>query len=1557
MEELFQAGGQIHIDASAIPKEIVSAAKEAQKTANRNPVKIAISADSAMMTKQIKKDQATLLKELQKAYDEYSFNKLDDNGFAKAIQVYIASGGKINDTFKSITLSYNDLKDTLKDGFIPLDQIELFSDTLARVQKVSEGIDFSGVDFSKLEKLNNALKKVYTDGYLTAEISDEEFVAYVKDFEKQGGIFTADLKEIKETYEGYVDEMSNMQIPELSLLKYADPSTNLKEFFDIIRNYASENGLNKLDNFFLDLEKRIANGDDAAKHMLKTLGLLKGEVADAIKAGNVHYGGLVGDETVAITRRDDGHRYEETLRLKDALEQAAEEGIQVARILDIIKDEQSELFLEIQQAAPGDMLAQTFSPFGEDFDFVNLDALEASEEQIEKFIKDLIRLNELAIGVDFNTTNFMFDKEKGFSFIDLDLNPEKFKNNEEIVEKAKRLLSDIREYYSEVGDTSQLAKLDALEQKFHQIGYATAQAVAKGYADGQDSHSPSKEAKQLVDDFADGIKQGADKNENNAHDAGQQMANDFINGYEDKISELERKLSDTKIELEYYKTQNADMVDTKSYEEQVKRVGELQSEVEYLNQEIRSQQSLLDYSISSDTYFALEDRFIKVTEEAERLENELNTLQSIIDSLKATSPSQTEVLSGTNTDKLEQDLNDIYRLMDKIDSEEIFSEDFVSPYTEKDLQRLVELLREICKLTGNGIDPYDITEGYGSKYFKSSYYDDMMDGAKPETDEGYERLSIIRDEQQVAMMRTFGANDIRDAYFSLIDSIAPTIQAKLEEMFTLDPNALRQHFEDYGGIIQKTIGSDAYYDWDEKLFPTVPASNQTPLSSDETKEAEKIVEVNKELEESYEKVTQAKRKVASKDNTPKLAVKSAEESVPAITEEAVAAEKIADNMSEAASAKESFAKANQKVENSAEESASALSEEANKVQEVTNAVNENTKAQEKNSKAKNKSSKVVTNPSEKGFKPQAGWVKNVVKAEEQAYAEYNDLIGKTAKEYYNSQYQMFSTQEENKIPEFKSQLEKLNDVLKEIDDIAPINLLDSNADAQKNKLKELSAEADKLVDDLSDVQKYDFAKTVDIDVLSGRISDTLNKNSAMPKNIKDALESLREQLKQTNLSKQAVKNLEDQYKSLTSQMKASGKVGISFADKLGKKFKDVGAYFATYVSIYDFINAVKQGYQYVLEIDKQMIELEKVSDMTGQRLSESLEHANAVAKDLGSTISDVISATSDWSRLGYDADAAEELAEVAILYKNVGDGIDIDAANNSLISTLQGFQMEASEAMDIVDAFNEVANRMPIDSAGIGEALQRSAAAFNAANTDLNESIALITATNAVLQNPEKVGRMWTTVSARIRGAKQELVDAGEETDGMVESTSKLRDLVKGATGFDIMVDDNTYKNMKEIIVGIGKEWDKLSDIDQAGLLEALAGKQQSNALAAALSNYEMIEEAFAIAEGSAGSAMKEQEKWEQGLEARTNKLKSSLEELSMTFLDSDFLGGLIDTGRVVIEVITDIIDGLGVIPTLLAGIGAGFSIKSAITGNGRYGKTSPVSMNMPLAMNPIMDT
>ena len=188
---------------------------------------------------------------------------------------------------------------------------------------------------------------------------------------------------------------------------------------------------------------------------------------------------------------------------------------------------------------------------------------------------------------------------------------------------------------------------------------------------------------------------------------------------------------------------------------------------------------------------------------------------------------------------------------------------------------------------------------------------------------------------------------------------------------------------------------------------------------------------------------------------------------------------------------------------------------------------------------------------------------------------------------------------------------------------------------------------------------------------------------------------------------------------------------------------------------------------------------------------------------------------------------------------------------------------------------------------------------------------------------------MWKTVSMRIRGATAELEEAGLETEGMVETTSDLRDLIKGMTGFDIMQDENTFKDIYEIVVGIGKEWKNLSDVEQASLLEKLAGKRQGNALSAALNNISMIEDAYKTAENSAGSALAEQEEYEKGVAYSIDRLEASFQEFANHTLDSNFLKGIIDFGNDTINVIDNVTSKLGTLGTIGTGVGLFAGLKN----------------------------
>ena len=155
--------------------------------------------------------------------------------------------------------------------------------------------------------------------------------------------------------------------------------------------------------------------------------------------------------------------------------------------------------------------------------------------------------------------------------------------------------------------------------------------------------------------------------------------------------------------------------------------------------------------------------------------------------------------------------------------------------------------------------------------------------------------------------------------------------------------------------------------------------------------------------------------------------------------------------------------------------------------------------------------------------------------------------------------------------------------------------------------------------------------------------------------------------------------------------KEAGRGGKRFIDTLNNKaFYNFAQQLGTMFSLYDVINGVKQASSAVIQLNSDIIDLAKVSEATSSQIYADFSSYADIAKEIGGTISDTISATADWSRNGYTIPDSKELARVALLYKNVGDGIDIDAANESLISTLRGFQLEADQAEHIVDVFNEV---------------------------------------------------------------------------------------------------------------------------------------------------------------------------------------------------------------------------------------------------------------------------
>lgn len=215
---------------------------------------------------------------------------------------------------------------------------------------------------------------------------------------------------------------------------------------------------------------------------------------------------------------------------------------------------------------------------------------------------------------------------------------------------------------------------------------------------------------------------------------------------------------------------------------------------------------------------------------------------------------------------------------------------------------------------------------------------------------------------------------------------------------------------------------------------------------------------------------------------------------------------------------------------------------------------------------------------------------------------------------------------------------------------------------------------------------------------------------------------------------------------ITKTKRAAHEAGLdvkTFWDLLRQGYEKFGTWSLVTKTFTAVVRTIKKMISTVVELDTAMTELKKVTNLTADEYTRFGKQAATIAKTIGASMTDVIKSTADFARLGYSVDDAAQLAQAALVYKNVGDGItDVNVATESLISTMKAFGVQAQDSMYIVDMFNEVGNNFAISSSGIGDALVRSASALAAAGNNIQESIGLITAMNSVVQDPDAVGEL-----------------------------------------------------------------------------------------------------------------------------------------------------------------------------------------------------------------------
>ena len=360
---------------------------------------------------------------------------------------------------------------------------------------------------------------------------------------------------------------------------------------------------------------------------------------------------------------------------------------------------------------------------------------------------------------------------------------------------------------------------------------------------------------------------------------------------------------------------------------------------------------------------------------------------------------------------------------------------------------------------------------------------------------------------------------------------------------------------------------------------------------------------------------------------------------------------------------------------------------------------------------------------------------------------------------------------------------------------------------------------------------------------------------------------------------------------------AAGIRGQSVFQSLGGSFREAfSAYSLANMmqdGLYKIVDAGKKAVSTVKEFDDLKTNLAMVTGKDKTYTEDLMQSYNELGQEIGSITSDVAESANTWLRQGRSmADTNQLIKDSMVLSKDAQ--ISSEDAAQVLTSTLNGFKLGADQASRINDILTSIDLKSASDAGGIGTSLQKVASQANNVGMSLEKTAAIIATIKDVTQgSDETIGTSLKSILSRMNNIK-----AGKFVDDNGEA---LNDVEKVLNKIGITMRDNNdqFLDSETIIDSVADKWDTLNKNTQKAVSTALGGTHQANSVIAMLDNYDKVKMLTETAYNSEGTAEKKfQDNYLNSLEAKTNALKASLENLSTSLVSDNMYSGFLDGAK-----------------------------------------------------------
>lgn len=464
-----------------------------------------------------------------------------------------------------------------------------------------------------------------------------------------------------------------------------------------------------------------------------------------------------------------------------------------------------------------------------------------------------------------------------------------------------------------------------------------------------------------------------------------------------------------------------------------------------------------------------------------------------------------------------------------------------------------------------------------------------------------------------------------------------------------------------------------------------------------------------------------------------------------------------------------------------------------------------------------------------------------------------------------------------------------------------------------------------LQDALSDVELPVDIK-VDADSLTDEIRAAVNSITDLEVDLHVNTNAVRDEVDNTvntsgitiPMGQENIPNL-SACQQMLNNINAAGARGQSVFQRLGSSMKEAFSVFTMadmlQDGIYEIIDAGKQGLETVKEFNDLKTDLAMATGEGKTYVNDLMKSYNDLGQELGAITSDVASSADSWLRQGRTMAETNQLIQDSMVLSKDAQ-MDSEQASKVLTATLNGFQMSADQAGHINDVLTSIDLQSASDAGGIGEALSRTASMANNAGVSLEKTAAMIaTIKDVTQQSDETIGTSVKSILSRMNNIK-----VGKFVDD--ETGESLNDVEKvlGKVGISMRDVNGQFQDSEITIDSIAEKWDTFDKNTQKAISTAVAGTRQINSFISVMDNWDKVQSLTDAAFNSDGTAQKKfEENYMTSLEAKTNALKASMENLATTVVSDDMYAGFLDGAKAV----TDFVAQTDLLQASLAGLGA----------------------------------